>query len=212
MTGLRPVELRADRARVRLQRGAHQRGVMVLRRAGQRAVVGEGEVLAVVGARVGKVVAGIGRDAREPPRVLPHQLGVRIDGKLCGFGRGTGVGDREAEQGSAAPVGHEVRARHAQAGRARQVIFGVTPATRELRRGTDPVAVEPEPDAVDQLQWRRPYAAHLAGDVPSVGVEPPVLEADRVGPGPGCDLPPVCESSGVRQLRCRRCGRRSCRR
>src|SRR6476646_6103302 len=112
---------------------------------GQRAVIGEDEVLTVEVARVRKVVAGVGRNAREPPWVLPQQLGVRIDGELGSSGR-AGVGDREAEQRSAHSVRDEVGARNAQSGRSRQVIFGVAPATRELACGTDPLAVEPEPD------------------------------------------------------------------
>ena len=84
VTGLRPPELVADGAGVGLQRRADQRRVVVYRGTGQRAVVGEDQVVAVVAALVGQVVAGVGRDAREAPRVLAHQLGVGVDGKLGG--------------------------------------------------------------------------------------------------------------------------------
>src|SRR6266511_1234452 len=75
---------------------------MVLWSSGQRAIVGEPEVLTVEAARVGEVVAGVGGDAREPPRVLPHQLGVGVHRELGGSRRPR-VSDHETEQGPAAP-------------------------------------------------------------------------------------------------------------
>src|SRR5438093_1544113 len=69
----------------------------------------------------------------------------------------------QAEQRGAAPVGGEVGPLDPQPGGVRQREARVAPAAGELRRRPDPLAVEPEPDAVDQLQRRRPDAAHLAG-------------------------------------------------
>ena len=102
---------------------------------------------------------------------------------------------------AAPPVGDEVGALDLQPGRVRQVVAGVAPAARELRRRPDPLAVDPEPHAVDELERRRPDAAHLARDMPAVGVEPAVLEADRVGPRPGGHLAAVLEPARRRQLR-----------
>src|SRR5260370_1283066 len=152
---------------------------MVRRGPGKRPVVGEHEALAVEAALVGNVVTGIGRDAREPPRVLAHQLGVGVDGQLRGPRRPR-VGDLEAEQHTAAPVGREVCALQAEARSVRQIVARVAPPARELRRGSDPLAVEPEPHPVDQLQRRRPHAAPLTRDMPAIAVQPPGSEADRI--------------------------------
>jgi hypothetical protein len=173
---------------------------MVRRGPGQRPVVGEHEALAVEAALVGDVVTGVGRDAGEPPRVLPHQLGVGVDGQLRGP-RPPGVGDRETEQHTAAPIGRQVRALESQARGVGQIVARVAPPARELRRRSDPLAVEPEPHPVDELQRRRPHPAHLAGDVPAVGVEPPVFEPDRVGPRPGRGLATILQSAARGQLR-----------
>jgi hypothetical protein len=70
------------------------------------------------------------------------------------------------------------RALDIQTGDVTEIEPGVAPATREPLRVADPPVVDAEPDAVDQLQRRRPDAAHLAGDVPAVRVEAPVLEAE----------------------------------
>jgi hypothetical protein len=79
------------------------------RSTGQRAVVGEHKVLTVEAAAIRKVVAGVRGDAAESPRVLAHQLRVRINGQLRCPCR-AGVGDLEAEQHAATPVRDEVGA------------------------------------------------------------------------------------------------------
>jgi len=86
------------------------------------------------------------------------------------------------------PSGTKVGALHPEACGIRQVISRVAPPAGELRRRTDPLPVEAEPHTVDELQRWRPHAAHLARDVPAVGVETAVLEADGIRPRPRRNL------------------------
>ena len=52
----------------------------------------------------------------------------------------------------------------------------------------EPLAVDGEPDAVDELQRLRPDAAHLTADVPALRVEAAVLEAHHVRAVAGGDV------------------------
>ena len=104
----------------------------------------------------------------EAPRVGAEQLGVRVHlhrDRPRGRAR---VAHVQPEQRRAAAVRREVRAAQLEPGGRRQVHLGVAPAAPEARRGADPLVVDAEPDAVDQLERRRPHAAHLARDVPAV--------------------------------------------
>ena len=179
---------------------------MVLGGAGQRAVVGELQCRARVRALIGEVVGGVGGHAAEAPRVRAHELGVRVDLDRDGLVGRCRVGQLQPEEGAPVGVGREVRALHLQAAGVGQVVAGVAPAARELRGGPDPLVVDAEPDAVDELQRGRPDAAHLAGAVPAVGVEPAVLEALDVGALAGRDLAAILQTSIGRQLGRRRLG------
>ena len=115
--------------------------------------------------------------------------------------RSTRVRERQAEERRAAAVGSEVGAREPQAARVGQVVAGVALAAVEGRRRADRLDADAEPDAVGELQRRRPDAAHLARDVPAVGVEAAVLEARGIRARPGGDLAPVVEACGDGELR-----------
>ena len=194
-----PVVGVADRPGRRPEGGSDHGRVVVGRCAGQRTVVGEDQPLAVVAALVRQVVAGVRGDPVEAPGILPHQLGVGVDRELGGARR-AGVADRQSEQHAASAVGHDVGPGHPETRGGRQVVAGVAPAAGELRRRADPRPVQPEPDPVEQFHRRRPDPAHLAGDVPAVGVEAAVLEAQRVRPRAGRDLPAVGQPGAHRQL------------
>src|SRR3954451_8471334 len=109
------------------------------------------------------------------------------------FGGAARFLQREAEERGSAAVRDEVRAREADAVDRRQGVLRVAAATGEARGGPGPAAVDAEPDPVRELERRRPDAAHLARDVPAVGVEATVLEADRVGARARRNLAPVLE-------------------
>ena len=105
-----------------------------------------------------------------PTGTSRHQLRVRVDHHVDGarLRRGSPAAGRRARRG-----GRRARSRCAdlQPGGVGELHPGVAPAAGELRRRAEPFAVDAEPDAVDELQRLRPDAAHLAGDVPAVGVE-----------------------------------------
>ena len=108
---LRPAVLvrgRAGLARDRRHGGGHHRRVVVLGRVRMRqlALVAEDERpgRGVVLRRVRQVVGGVGRDAAEAPRVLGHQLGVRIDLDRDRAGARARIGHLQSEQRSPAPV------------------------------------------------------------------------------------------------------------
>ncbi len=193
--------------------GADERGPVVDLgvRVWQLALLAEDEPAAVVRGGVRQVVARVGQprwDVVEPPRIGGHQLGVRIDHHGRGALAATGVRELEAEEHRAPAVGRVVGALHAQAGGVGEVHLRVAPAAVEAGGRSDPLAVDAEPDAVDELQRRRPDAAHLARDVPAVGVEPAVLEADGIGALAGDEgtavLQPVGDGELGRSGGCRR--------
>ena len=161
-------------------------------------VVGEVELVTREGPLIGGFVGRrVGR--RRPPRIGVHQLGVGVDRDADGA-RGAGVGQREPEQHRAVPVGREIGSLHVQAAHVGKPEAGVAVAREEARRRADPVAVDPEPDAVGELERRRPDSAHLAGDVKTVGIEAAVLETLHVGALAGRHLAAVLQAAGDRQL------------
>jgi hypothetical protein len=186
--------------------GGNERRVVVRRRPREGAVVGELQRRACERALVGDVVARVRRHAGEAPRVGAHELGVRVDLDRDRLVRRARVGQLQAEERRPARVGRDVGALELQPAGVGEVVARVAPATRELRRLADPLVVDAEPDAVDQLQRRRPHAAHLAGDVPAVGVEPSVLEALDVGALTSRDLAAILQPIVGRQLRRGRLG------
>ena len=195
--------------RRRAVRGHERRPVVRLRvRVRQLALLAEHERPAVEGGGVGEVVARVRLRAVEAPWIRAEQLRVGVDLHPDRTRRGAGIPDVQPEQRRAPAVGREVGAAQRQAGGARQAHLAVAPAAPEPGRGADPLVVHAEPDAVDELQRRRPHAAHLAGDVPAVGVEAPVLEADGVRPLRRDEVAPVLEAVGDRELRRRHRGRR----
>ena len=192
---VRAVVARADRAGHGLAIGADHRGVGVRSRlARELPGVAEDEPAVRVGAGVGRVVARPGDDVVEAPRVLAHQLGVRVDLDAHGARPVARVAQLEPEQRAAHAVRRDVGALHVDPRRARQVVADVAGAARELRRLADPLAVDPERDRVEQLERGRDDAAHLPRDVPALGVEPPVLEPEDLGPRARRDLAAVVES------------------
>ena len=202
---LRPAVLvrgRAGLACDRCHRGGDQRGVVVLRRVRVRqlALVPEDERAGrdVVLSRVRQVLRRVVLGAAERPRILGHQLGVRIDLDRDRAGGRPRIRHLQSEQRGPVPVRHEVGALKRQPGGGGQVELGVAPPARELGRRTDPLAVDAEPHAVDELERLRPDTAHLAGDVPAVGVEAAVLEADRAGALAGHVVTAVLEAVGDR--------------
>ena len=175
--------------------------------AGQRALVGEDERAVLVGRGVGEVVRRAGA-MRPAPRVGAQQLGVHVDLDRHRLRR---VGWRCPARARRAPRGGRPgrsRSGAAQAGGRRQVVARVAAPAGELRRRPDPLVLDAEPDAVGELERRRPDPAHLAGDVPAVGVEAAVLEADRVRPRARGHLAPVLQPLTHAQLRRRSRGRR----
>jgi hypothetical protein len=177
-----------------------ERGPVVLGGVRMRpAVLGEHQRLTVGGAAVLEVEpAGVRHRPR--PWVLTHQLrgGLHAEPHRA---LGARVRDPEPDQHRAAAVGREVGALQPEPGGVGQLHPRVAPAAREPLGPPDPVAVDREPDAVDELQRRGPYAAHLAGDVPALAVEVAVLEADDVRPLRRGDVPAVLEPVRDGQLR-----------
>ncbi len=163
------------------------------------AVVREHERLAVVLAVVRQVCARIGGDSGESPRIGAHQLGVSIhvNGDRL---RHTRIGDAQAEQRRSMRVGSEVSPLESQPRSTRQRVARISPPAEELRRRSEPRVVDSEPHAVDQLHRRCPYAAHLAADVPAVGVEPSVLEPLGVRSLSSSYLSPVLKPIAGRQF------------
>ncbi len=182
--------------------GADQRGVGVPRGlSGQLPRVAEDQPVAVEPAAVGRVVARVRHDAREAPRVLRHQLGVRVDEDVHPLRVLLRVGELEPEQRAAVPVGRDVDPLQPDPVDGGELVAHVAGARGELRRLRHPRVVDPEGHRVEQLQRRRDDAAHLPRDVPAVGVEPAVLEPEHLRPGAGRDLAAVLQPLGHRQLR-----------
>ena len=198
---LRPAVAGAGLAGRRHAVGGDERGVVVRLAARQRSAVREDQRAAVEGGDVGQVVGG-GRVARAArPGIRAEQLRVRVDldrGRLRDVRR---VGELEPEQRGAAAVGDEVGPAQVEPLGARQRVADEAAPAREARRRPDPLVVDPEPDAVGELERRRPDAAHLAGDVPAVGVAAAVLERDRVRPRARGDGAAVFETIRRRDLR-----------
>ena len=199
--GLRAAEVAAGgggRPRGRGPVGGDERRVVVDGyAAADRAVVGEDERAVLEGAVIGHVGALVGRGGA--PRVGAHELGVRVD--VHGDRpRRARVGQLEAEQHRPVGVGREVGALQLQPVGVGQVVARVAPAAGEARRLADPRAVDPEPDAVHELERRRPHAAHLARGVPAVGIEAAVLEALGIGPLAGRHLAAILQPVRDRQL------------
>ncbi len=163
--------------------------------------VAEDERAVLEGARVLHVVARVGDHAPEAPRILRHQLGVGVDEDVDGPAVLLRVGDLQAEQRAAPAVRRHVGALELHPVDGRERVPHVACAAGELRRRRDPRVVDPEGDGVEQLQRRRDDAAHLPRDVPAVRVEPAVLEAEHLRPGPRGDLAPVLQALVHRQLR-----------
>ena len=187
-------------------RGGHHRRVVVLGRIRMRqlALVPEDERpgRGVVLRGVRQVVGGVGRDAAEAPRVLRHELGVGIDldrDRACARPALVIFSPKSA---SAAAVRSEVGALERQPGGGGQVKLGVAPAAREPRGWANPLVVDAEPHAVDELERLGPQPAHLAGDVPAVGVEAAVLEADHAGALAGHVVTAVLQPLGDGELGC----------
>ncbi len=185
-------------------------GPVVLGRAGQRrrAVLGEHERVAVgargrlVGQVEGRLVERLAVGGRLAPGVGRHELRVGLHGQVEGL---LGAGGREvqADEHAAGLPGHEVGALDAQPGLAGQRHLHVAVAARELRRRSDPRAVEAEPDAVEQLHGRRPDAAHLAARMEAGRRIPARLRPDVVRPRTRGDEAPRIEAVGGGQLVCR---------
>ena len=159
---------------------------------------------AVERARVGDVVARVRDRPGEAPRVLAHQLGVRVDADARRLRAARRVRQLEAEQRAAAAVGHEVGPLEPEGADRRELRPGVAPAAREAGGLAGPFAVDAEVERVEQLERRRDDPAHLTGDVPAVGVEPAVLEPEHLSPRPGRHGAAVLEPVGDRQLGRRR--------
>ena len=181
--------------------GADDRRVGVVGRlAREPPGVTEHEAPPVEGAAILRVVARVRDRAGEAPRVLRHQLGVRVDHHLDGLLVPRGVRQLEADQGAPPAVGGDVGALEPQPAHRRQVVADVALPARELPRRADPLLVDAEVDGVEQLQRGRDDAAHLARDVPAVGVEAPVLEPEHLGSRARGDLAPVLQPLAHRQL------------
>ena len=155
----------------------------------------------VVLRRVRQVVGRVGLDAVEAPRILGHQLGVRVDLDRDRAGARPGFVILRPNRRGPAAVRGEVGALERQPGGGGQVELGVAPPARELGGRPDPFAVDAEPHAVDELQRLRPDPAHLAGDVPAVGVEATVLEADQARALAGHVVAAVLQALGDGELR-----------
>ena len=138
---------------------------------------------------------------RPPPRVGAHQLGVGVDLDLGRAGGAARVAQLEPEQHGAAAVHREVRAAQLEAVGVGQVHAGVAPAAGEVGAWPTHWSLDAEPDAVGELQRRRPDAAHLAGDVPAVRVPAAVLEPGRVGALARDEVAAVLQAVGDGSLR-----------
>jgi hypothetical protein len=82
-----------------------------------------------------------------------------------------------------------------------QLHLDVAEAAAEAGGGAERPAVDREPDAVQQLERRRPEAAHLAADVKAHGRPLTVLGSHRVGAGADRGVAAIVEAVGGRQLR-----------
>src|SRR5450755_2939581 len=100
---------------------------------------------------------------REAPRVRAHKLGmgIHVDLDLCSVGRS----ESKPELDGASSIGDEVGARDLHAAGRWQRHLYIAEARGEARRWPDPLAVDAEPDTVEQLDWRSPDATHLAAGV-----------------------------------------------
>ena len=150
----------------------------------------EDQLVAVERRGVGEVeLSLVGR--REAPRVRAHELGmgVNVERKWRGVGRG----EREPEFDGAPPVRGEVGAGDLQAVDRRQRHLHVAEARGEARRRPDPLAVDAEPDAVEQLDRRGPDATHLAAGVKAHGRVAAVLAAEIIGAVSRGNVAPIGE-------------------
>ncbi|TMD01949.1 MAG: hypothetical protein E6J11_02370 [Chloroflexi bacterium] len=97
--------------------------------------------------------------------------------------RGVGRGEREPELDGAPPIRGEVGAGDIQAVAAgrRQRHLSVAEARGEACRRPNPLAVDAEPDTVEQLDRRGPDATHLAAGVEAHGWIAAVFAAEIVG-------------------------------
>ena len=133
---------------------------------------------------------------RPAPRVRAHQLRVRVDRHDRPLPAARWSGSVSPNSAPRRPSGTKsVRCTVSPFGPG-QVHLRVARAGREFRRRPDPLPVDAEPDAVEQLQRRRPHAAHLTADVPSGRRETPRLAADHVAARAGLHVPSVVEPIG----------------
>jgi hypothetical protein len=146
----------------------------------RRAVLGEQQRVAVEGDRVGQVEPRLREGLRLAPRIGGHQLRVRLHREVD-LARRAGVAQRQADEQPAGVAGDEVGALDGQAGAAADRHAGVAPAACEPLGAAEPDAVDPEPDAVEELDRRRPDAAHLAAGVEAHGGIAPGLGRHLVG-------------------------------
>ena len=116
-------------------------------------------------------------------------MGVDVELERSGVGRG----EREPELDGAPPIRGEVGAGDLQAAGRRQGHLSVAEARGEARRRPDPLAVDAEPDTVEQLDRRGPDAAHLAAGVKAHGRVAAVFAAEIVGAVASGDVAPIGE-------------------
>ena len=122
-------------------------------------------------------------------------MGVDIERERRGVGRA----ERKPEFDGTPPVRDEVGAGDLQAVDRRQRHLRVAEARGEARRRADPLAVDAEPDAVEQLDRRGPDAAHLAARVKTHGRVAAVFAAEIVGAVAGGGVAPIGEIARDRE-------------
>jgi hypothetical protein len=198
---LRAAHAGAERMSGRGQGAADQRRPVVRPGVGhrRRALVPEHQVPAVERARVGQIEGRLARGC-PPPRVRREQFGMRVHGQPHGAGAG-----RQPQPDQAGPpaVGSHVDPLDGQAARPGQAHRGV-PLARGEPGGLEPRPVGGEPDAVQQLDGRRPEATHFTADVPARPGIGGVLGAHLVEAVAGDDEPAIAELAALRQGRRRR--------
>ena len=170
--------LTADRGEIRAHHGGPVVGQGVRRRRGS--LLAEDEVIAFDGHAVFQVVGRLGR-VRLAPRIRAHQFGVGVHLEGEALIRAPRR-ELQADEHGAPAVGHEVRALDRQPLAAREVHLHVAVAAREPGGRSDPLAVYPEPEAVEELDRGTPQAAHLPSGMKPHGREAPRLRADDVCP------------------------------
>jgi len=107
--------------------------------------------------------------------------------------RGARRGKCKPELDGVPPVGGEVGAGDLHASGRWQRHLRVAEARGEVCRRPDPLAVDAEPDAVEQLDRRGPDATHLAAGVKAHGRVAAVFAAEIVGAVASGDVAPIGE-------------------